>query len=66
MLLLFAFLLDDLHKVFKDCNTKVVITVPGLVSNVMEAKTGLQDIKVKLQKIMSKRKPICISISRTK
>ena len=45
-----CFILDDLHKVFKDANTKYVVTVPALVPNVMAAKQGLPDIKVTYRK----------------
>ena len=37
---------DDLNKVFKDCNTKFVVTIPDLVPKVKEARAGLRDIKV--------------------
>ena len=46
----FFFIVDDLHKVFKDANTKYVVTVPALVPNVMAAKQGLRDIKVTYSK----------------
>ena len=37
---------DDLHKMFKDCNTKLVITIPELSPKVKKAISGLQDIRV--------------------
>ena len=37
---------DDLTKVFEECNTMIVITVPELIHKVKEAIAGLGNIKV--------------------
>ena len=38
---------DDLNKVFRECNTKIVVTIDELVPKVNEARTGLDHIKVR-------------------
>lgn len=37
---------DDLNKVFRECNTQIVVTIDELVPKVNEARTGLDHIKV--------------------
>ena len=39
-------ILDDLHRVLKECNTKYTVTVPALADKVKDAQRGLHQIKV--------------------
>ena len=45
-LFIFIFFSDGLNKVFKDGNTKFVITTPDLLRKITQATAGLPDIKV--------------------